>query len=76
MIVQMNDIIALKNYLAEQQAGKVHVHDTCGGQYFSLEQTNDKTNDSILRFFSGKNVTVLFSDDLQTFRVLPCLTPS
>lgn len=39
-IVDFSEVIKLKNAVNSEFGEKVHFHDACGGQYFTLEKTN------------------------------------
>lgn len=39
-IVDFSEVIKLKNAVNSEFGEKVHFHDACGGQYFTLEKNN------------------------------------
>lgn len=41
-IVDFSEVIKLKNAVNSEFGEKVHFHDACGGQYFTLEKTIQK----------------------------------
>lgn len=52
------------NHRLEKYGYKIHVHDACGGQSFSLEATAENTDNRVLDFledyFSSENMKITF----------------
>lgn len=69
MLLDWNEIIALKEFMAEHKAGYVHVHDTCGGQYFTLDAVDDYTENLIKKYFAEKNIETIFTNDRLCFTI-------
>ncbi len=72
IIVTFNDIIKINHILEE--AGlrfKLHLHDTCGNQSFTVEPLSDSTFDShyedmkkvIINYFSEKGIAIQFLEN-------------
>lgn len=56
-------VIELKNEAQEHFTDKIHFHDACGGQYFSLETKNEMLATFIEKYFAKHNIKAVFSDD-------------
>ncbi len=69
MLLSFDDIIELKSNLLKIYNEKLHTHDTCGGQYFSLDKTNDEIENYIKQYLKKKNITPIFSEDKLSFSV-------
>ncbi len=53
MILTLDKFLEFKHSMAEKGIA-VHLHDTCGGQYFSLDDAGDETIAAIESFFADK----------------------
>ena len=69
MTINLNDIIELKKIIAEKYNIKLHLHDTCSGQYFTLEAKPDNIEDFINKFLAGKKLKANFSSDGLSFYI-------
>lgn len=69
MILSLNDIADLKKNLYEKFSVQIHFHDSCGGQYFTLENPTDELREHITAFFAKQNMNVLFSENGEHFSV-------
>lgn len=76
-ILTFNEIIDLNHILEEKGISfKVHLHDRCGSQSFTVEPTGkneqpiDYAKNEILDYFNKKRITLKFSEDNQEFRVI------
>lgn len=56
-------VIELKNEAQEHFTDKIHFHDACGGQYFTLETKNEMLATFIEKYFAKQNIKAVFSDD-------------
>lgn len=69
MVLSFDLVIELKNALKENFSVYLHMHDTCGGQSFSLDQTSDDVVFYIQDFLKKKNLVGLFREDKLGFSV-------
>lgn len=60
----------LKEYVARQGLSPIHMHDACGGQYFTVEHPDEKTADAIRAYFAPQGVLADFTEDLTSFILL------
>lgn len=56
-----DEVLKLKEYL-KQYNKAVHFHDSCGGQYFTLEEKDEELEKLIRGYFEEKNQAVLFDE--------------
>jgi|APHig6443717497_1056834.scaffolds.fasta_scaffold03451_3 hypothetical protein len=66
-IVDLNKILNENNF-----ACKVHLHDACGKQFFSLETTDKEIDFPIIlefikNYFSEKNIEIIIGIDNKSF---------
>lgn len=77
-ILSFNDVIELNKVLEEKGMGcKVHLHDRCGSQSFSIERLNQEqpitselVNNEISLYFNKKGMTLKFSENNMDFVIL------
>lgn len=62
-IIDITKIIELKKVLEEKFESKLHIHDTCGGQYFEVKSLNPASEAFIKQYFAEKNYQVIFDND-------------
>lgn len=55
------EVIDLKKELDKRFGAKLHMHDTCGGQSFTLEKSSDEIQEYIKGFFDKQKVEIKFS---------------
>jgi hypothetical protein len=67
--ITWNEAIELKARAKEQFSAEIHFHDCCGGQYFSLETSDEKLKSFIENYFANKSLKAVFSDDGLQFTV-------
>lgn len=65
--LEFAQVLELKKAVAEHFKDKVHFHDACGGQYFSLDQNNKDLENFIIAYFKYHNINVIFSANRLTF---------
>jgi hypothetical protein len=65
----LNEIVELKEEIYKNFKINIHLHDTCGGQYFTLDENNTAITEYLRGYFSKKNLTILFSQDELQFSV-------
>ena len=69
-MLNLDEVIEFKNYLAENNAANIHLHDTCGGQYFTIDSGDDLTVNLIKDFLSKKNQQFVFAADKLSFTII------
>ena len=69
MVISIADAAELKKQAFDNFSAKVHFHDGCSGQYFSLESSEPSLIDFIRNFFAQRNLSVEFSEDMLNFTV-------
>ena len=69
MILALSDITKLKKEINDRFAVRIHFHDGCGGQYFSLDERNDEIQKYITAYFADMNMQAVFSEDGLYFTV-------
>ncbi len=69
MVLSFDFIIELKKTLQENFSVYLHLHDGCGGQSFSLEQTSDDIKSFIDDYFKKHNLIAVFREDNLGFTV-------
>ena len=68
-ILSFDSVTELKKAAAEKFTTPIHFHDGCGGQYFTLESSNEELRDFIINYFESRNLLAVFSDDGNQFCV-------
>ena len=66
-MLSLYEVSEMKEHLTKQNGAIIHLHDTCGGQYFTIEDGNTETENIISDFLIGKNQKVFFSEDKLSF---------
>ena len=61
--INILEIIELKKTLDEKFDIKMHIHDACGGQYFSTDNLNPAGKKYIIDYFKNKNYQVIFTSN-------------
>lgn len=65
--INLFDAIELKKTIKSQFDIDLHFHDSCAGQYFELEATNDLITEFLSNYFLEKNIAVIFNNDKNMF---------
>ena len=68
-ILTLNEVNELKTSAEKQFGIKIHFHDSCGGQSFSVDTITPDIQKFIRNFFDNKGMKVAFSDDMCAFFV-------
>lgn len=68
-ILSLDEIIELRKAVMENFNVKVHAHDTCPAQFFTLDEKNQKVEDFIIEYFAEKNLKAIFKQDGLSFEV-------
>lgn len=62
-IFTLSDSIKLKQEILNRFQVKIHFHDACGRQYFTLEKSNENIKKYITEYFKKQNMKAVFSED-------------
>ncbi len=57
----------LKNYILRQFNVVLHIHDTCGGLYLSIEEPDEGVKEFILAYCKELSISVTVSEDGRSF---------
>ena len=63
-IIDFSEVIKLKESVKNEFNEKVHFHDACGGQYFTLEKDNENLRNFITQFMLKNGYRVRFYDNI------------
>ncbi|MGN1340338.1 MAG: hypothetical protein ACI4WS_08600 [Oscillospiraceae bacterium] len=66
---EYSEVLKLKAACAEHYPDHVHFHDGCGGQYFSLDEQNDRLREYICGYFAELGLAADFTGDGLVFTV-------
>lgn len=70
MLLTLSEVSALKSAMAAQGIA-VHFHNTCGSQYFTLDETGEAVKSAIEAYFAPRPATKLvFQPDGMGFYIL------
>jgi len=69
LILTLFEVNKLKKEVFDRFSAKIHFHDGCGGQYFSLDESNDELQKYITAYFTDMNIQAAFSEDGLYFTV-------
>ena len=69
MILTLSEVTKLKKEVSDRFSAQIHFHDGCGGQYFSLDESNDELQKHITAYFTEINMQAVFSEDGLYFTV-------
>lgn len=67
MVLTLQQVMELKKHLEEHTNQSVHLHDACGGQYFSLDYADEQAHKVLVDYFSAKGISVNFAMDKKGF---------
>lgn len=67
VIISFAEVLKLKEAVKQEFNEKVHFHDACGGQYFTLEKTNKNLQKFITEFMENIGYKTIFDDDGLSF---------
>ena len=78
IVISFNEVIELNQILKDKGLNiKVHLHDRCGSQSFTIEATDDEAQDQkdtakkeIEKYFDHKGSTLRFSENNQEFSII------
>lgn len=69
MILTFNDVTELKNILEKNFSARLHFHDCCGGQYFTVDEPSDELKKFLTDYFYERKLKVNFSENGDSFSV-------
>ncbi len=69
MVLKFDDVINLKKLILEKYNEILHLHDTCGGQYFSFDNKIEGIEDFVNEYLSQYNQRADFAKDSLSFTV-------
>lgn len=69
MILSLYEVAELKKDVEDKFSIKIHFHDACGGQHFTIENPTDELKKYIVSYFSKRNLNVLFSKNGTSFLI-------
>ncbi|MGI6221422.1 MAG: RDAC family protein [Coriobacteriales bacterium] len=67
MVLDFHEYRKIKEALLEGGFREIHLHDVCGGQYFSIDDPDDATCDELVRRFAAMGQRVNFSETREEF---------
>ena len=70
MVIYYGTHRALKESLLERGLREIHMHDTCSGQYFTIDEPDDATCDALCEHFSALGARVVFNADRTEYTVV------
>lgn len=62
-MLNLDQVIRLKALLKEKGLGGIHMHDTCGAQYFSFEEDVLGTREAVEEFLRTEGEDPFFGED-------------
>ena len=69
-IISTIETAQLKKELAENFGAELHLHDSCGGQSFSMDKSGEDITEYIKTFFAERGVKIKFTPDGKQFYTL------
>ncbi len=69
MTIDFHEYRKLKQYLLDKGYKEIHLHDVCGGEYFSIDDPDDETCAAIEKYFEKKGKPVNFSANRTEFTI-------
>lgn len=69
MVLSLKDVAELKKQSEEGFSVKIHFHDACGGQYFTVDEPAEELKEFIITFLRSRNLKAVFSDNGEHFTV-------
>lgn len=70
MVLSFDFVIQLKKDFEKEFSTNLKFHDCCGGQHFSLTETNDDIKNFIINYLNKHDLNALFSEDNLTFTII------
>ncbi|MBQ8163030.1 MAG: hypothetical protein IJZ93_01510 [Clostridia bacterium] len=69
MILSFSDITEFKKAIDQRFSIKIHFHDCCGGQHFTVDEMTEELKEYIASYFAERKLKVRFSEDSKHFSV-------
>lgn len=66
-ILTLSEVSELNTLIKNKFNTTLHFHDSCGGQAFSLDESDENIKEFITAFFAAKKLKVVFFDDGKQF---------
>jgi hypothetical protein len=63
LILTLSEVNKFKKEVSDRFSVQIHFHDGCGGQCFSLDESNDELQKCITAYFTDMNMHTVFSED-------------
>ena len=63
-IIDFSEVIKLKEAVKKEFDEKVHFHDACGGQYFTLEKNDENLRNFITQYLKKDGYEVKFDTEI------------
>ena len=63
MVLKLQDVAKLKEYIREKYNQELHLHDTCSGQYFTFDTKIKGIDKDIKNYLKKIGKTAIFNDD-------------
>ena len=63
-IIDFSEIIKLKEAVKKEFDEKVHFHDACGGQYFTLKKNDENLRNFITQYLGKDGYEVKFDTEI------------
>lgn len=70
-MLNLYEVSDLKKYLSGHHAQTIHMHDVCGGQYFTVDQGGEDTEALIKEYLRKLNRKVVYAEDRLGFTIVP-----
>lgn len=69
MILSLLEVAELKKEIKKTFSLNLHFCDSCGGQSFTLEHSDEEVRKFVTAYFKAKNLQVIFSENGEHFTV-------
>ena len=69
MILTLSEVAELKKEIAERFSVRIHFHDGCGGQYFTVDGATDELKAFLTEYFAKQKLNVRFSESVNSFSI-------
>ena len=69
MALTLSEVIELKNLINEKGGVEIHMHDACGGQYFTLGEPSPETVGIIKSYLEPKGIKARYSPNNDSFTI-------
>ena len=66
-VLSLTEAANLKRYIWEHFHVNLHIHDQCAGQFFSLDEKDDRVREFIVQNFNKRGIPVQVSKDGKYF---------